>query len=62
MDSVGSAIRFLSGLHHAAYTFPVYASQPGSHPDHATLGYGWWLACAVAGLAPAGFLQEVSVT
>ena len=39
MDSVGSAIRFLSGLHHAAYTFPVYASQPGSHPDHATLGY-----------------------
>ena len=62
LDSVGSAIRFLAGLHHAAYTFPVYASQPGSHPDHATLGYGWWLACAVAGLAPAGFLQEVSVT
>ncbi len=31
-----------SRLNHAAYRLPVYASQPGSLPHHATLGSGWW--------------------
>lgn len=35
---------YLSGLYHTACTFPVYASQPGSPPVHATLGTGWWPA------------------
>ena len=30
----------LPGLHHAACALPVYASQPGSPPHHATLGSG----------------------
>jgi hypothetical protein len=53
---------FLSRLYHAACSVPVYASQPGSLLDHATLGSGWWLTVARTGLAPAGFLKEVSVT
>ena len=36
--------RLLSGLYHAACTPSVYASQPGSPPDHATLDSGWWPA------------------
>ena len=32
----------LSRLNHAACTLSVYASQPGSPPDHATLDSGWW--------------------
>ena len=36
--------RLLSGLYHAACTLSVYASQPGSPPDHATLDSGWWPA------------------
>ena len=31
----------LSRLYHAACTLSVYASQPGSPPDHATLDSGW---------------------
>ena len=34
--------RTLSRLNHAACTLSVYASQPGSPPDHATLDSGWW--------------------
>ena len=34
----------LSRLNHAACTPSVYASQPGSPPDHATLDSGWWPA------------------
>ena len=34
----------LSRLYHAACTLSVYASQPGSPPDHATLDSGWWPA------------------
>ena len=41
VNYVGSAL-VLSRLYHAAYKHPVYASQPGSLPDHATLGSGWW--------------------
>ncbi len=52
----------LSRLHHAACTPPVYASQPGSLPDHATLGSGGWPAFAGSGLSPDGSLQKVSVT
>ena len=33
----------ISELHPAACTLSVYASQPGSPPDHATLDSGWWL-------------------
>ena len=36
----------ISGLHHAACTPSVYASQPGSPPDYATLDSGWWPALA----------------
>ena len=36
--------RVLSGLYHAACTLSVYASQPGSPPDHAILDSGWWPA------------------
>ncbi len=48
---VGSA-RLLSRLYHAARTLPVYASQPGSLPDHATLGTGWWPTFTGPGLSP----------
>ena len=34
----------LSRLYHAACTLSVYASQPGSPPDHAKLDSGWWPA------------------
>ena len=34
----------LSRLNHAACTLCVYASQPGSLPDHATRDSGWWPA------------------
>ena len=34
--------RSLSRLYHAACTLSVYASQPGSPPDHATLDSGLW--------------------
>ena len=34
----------LSRLNHAACTLSVYASQPGSLPDHATRDSGWWPA------------------
>ncbi len=36
----------LSELHDAACVLPVYASQPGLPPHHATLGSGWSLAFA----------------
>jgi hypothetical protein len=35
---------YLSRLHHAACTLPVYASQGGSLRHHATRGSGWWPA------------------
>ena len=41
INGVDSAT-MLSRLHHAACTLSVYASQPGSPPDHATLDSGWW--------------------
>ena len=44
----------LSRLYHAACTLSVYASQPGSPPDHATLDSGWWPALDRSGLSPAG--------
>jgi hypothetical protein len=51
---------FISRLNHTAHTLPVYASQPGLPPSHATLGSGW--SPAFAGRArPAGFLCKVSV-
>ena len=53
VNYVGSAL-VLSRLYHAAYRIPVYASQSGSLPDHATLGSGWWPAFAGSGLSPAG--------
>ena len=43
INGVDSAT-MLSRLYHAACTLSVYASQPGSPPDHATLGSGWWPA------------------
>jgi len=42
---------FVSRLHHAAPALPVYASQPGSPPHHATLG-----SRPVASLCRAGFV------
>ena len=54
------AISFISRLYHAALMLPVYASQPGLPPNHATLGSGW--SPAFAGRdSPAGFLCKVSV-
>ena len=41
-NHVGSGCCSLSRLFHAARTPPVYASQPRSPSDHATLGSGWW--------------------
>ena len=43
INGVDSAT-MLSRLNHAACTLSVYASQPGSPPDHATLDSGWWPA------------------
>ena len=60
-NDVGSTHSFISGLNHAACWPPVYTSQPGSPPNHATLGSGGWLILAGSGLAPAGFQQEVSI-
>jgi hypothetical protein len=40
----------------AACIPPVYASQPGLPPRHATLGSGRWPTFAGAGLSPAGLL------
>ena len=47
IDGSGSREVFVSRLHRAAPTLPVYASRPGSPPDRATLGSGWLLAFAV---------------
>src|SRR5580704_3609976 len=52
-NDVGSAVSFLSRLNYTACRPPVYASQPRSPSNHATLGPGRWLAFAGAGLAPA---------
>ena len=40
---------------------PVYASQPGSPPDHATLGSGWLANLGRSGLSPVGSQPKVSV-
>ena len=65
LNDVGSASISLSRLDHAAYRLPVYASQPGSPPNHATLGSGWWPTFTGSGLSPAGshrrFLPWLSV-
>ena len=37
---------------------PVYASQPGSPPVHATLGSGWSVNLGRSGLSPAGSLRR----
>ena len=42
--TTSTPLRTLSRLYHAACTLSVYASQPGSPPDHATLDSGWWPA------------------
>jgi hypothetical protein len=52
-NDVGSAVSFLSRLNYTACKPPVYASQPGSLPVHATLGPGWRLSFTGAGLSPA---------
>ena len=36
---------------------PVYASQPGSPPHHATLGSGWPVSLGRSGFSPAGSLR-----
>jgi len=41
---------YLSRLHHAACTLPVYASHGGSLRHHATLGSGWVAILCRAGL------------
>jgi hypothetical protein len=46
----------ISRLDHAARALPVYASQPGSPPDHATLG-----SRLVASLCRAGFVLPGSI-
>lgn len=52
-----SRLVFISGLAHTARSLPVYASQPGSPPDHATLGSGRSLT--FAGRArPAGSVRR----
>lgn len=58
-DNVGSA-RSLSRLNHTACTPPVYASQAGSLPHHATLGSGGWPTLTGTGLAPGGSHKKVS--
>ena len=55
------AFSFVSRLYHTARALPVYASQPGSPPDHATLGTDWLLAFAGLGSLRARTLREVSV-
>jgi hypothetical protein len=57
---VGSRGHHLSGLHHAACTLPVYASQGGSLRHHATLGSGWWPTFAGRDCSPAGSSRKVS--
>jgi hypothetical protein len=42
------------------FALPVYASQPASPPDHATLGTGWLAMPCRAGPSPAGVLHKVS--
>ena len=42
------------------FALPVYASQPTSPPDHATLGTGWVATPCRAGPSPAEALHEVS--
>jgi hypothetical protein len=42
------------------FALPVYASQPASPPDHATLGTGWLATPCRAGPSPAEALHEVS--
>ena len=59
-DGVGFHDSQLSGLTHAAYALPVYASQHRSPDRHATLGSGWWPAFAGRDWSPAGTLQRVS--
>lgn len=44
----------LSRLNHTACTPPVYASQAGSLPHHATLGSGGWPVLTGSGLTPDG--------
>ncbi len=56
------ASSYLSRLHHAACTLPVYASQGGSRRHHATLGSGWWPSSAGRDWVPAGFRKKVSET
>jgi hypothetical protein len=58
-NDVGTATQ-LSRLYHTACTPPVYASQAGSPPHHATLGSGGWPILSGSGLSPAGSLREVS--
>jgi hypothetical protein len=45
---------FVSRLHLAAHALPVYASQPGLPPHHATLGSRPVASLCRAGLGPAG--------
>jgi len=59
-NHVGSGSSFLSRLNHAAHTPPVYASQPGSLPNHATLGSGWWPTFAGQASNLPDLQQEVS--
>ena len=46
LDCVGLHDERLTRLDHAARTLAVYASQPGSPPNHARLASGWRLALA----------------
>jgi len=59
-QSTASALAMirLTGLHPTACTLPVYASQPGSLPCHATFGSGRWPAFAGRALTPAGFRRR----
>src|SRR6266542_2359658 len=45
----------------ARAALPDYASQPGSPPNHATLGSGWSLAFA-GRACPAGFVRRFQLT
>ena len=55
------ALSCLSGLDHAAVSLLVYASQPRSPSDHATLGSGWWLAFPGQGSKPCRVRNEISL-
>lgn len=57
-DHVGSAFKSISGLNHAACRPSVYASQPRSLSDHATLDLGRRLTFAEAGLTPASSFRR----